>query len=136
MKKYSDEVIKETRNLISKGEYGLSAKIKNLDVWFWGDTLEEITDEMIEFSLDIVNAYKENREKYDGEALEEVKNCLDDGSEVDDSTILEQLGTPIIDVATGEGACLMYGGVEEIGNHMPEVRLSRDVEVTEVALNG
>ena len=64
MKKYSDEVIKETRNLISKGEYGLSAKIKNLDVWFWGDTLEEITDEMIEFSLDIVNAYKENR-KYE-----------------------------------------------------------------------
>ncbi len=135
MEKSNDETIKETRGLISKGEYGLAAKIKGLEVWFWGDTLEEVSDEMIAFALDIVNAYKSNKEKYDGEALEEVKNCLND-EEVDDSKILNQLGTPIIDVATELGACLMYGGVEEIGNHMPEVRLNRNIEVEEVALNG
>ena len=51
MKKYSDEVIKETRNLISKGEYGLSAKIKNLDVWFWGDTLEEALNACLRWNI-------------------------------------------------------------------------------------
>ena len=135
MEKYKDETIKETRGLISKGEYGLAAIIKDLEVWFLGDTLEEVSDEMIAFALDIVNAYKSNKEKYDGEALEEVKNCLND-EEVDDSKILNQLGTPIIDVATELGACLMYGGVEEIGDHMPEVRLNRNIEVEEVVLNG
>ncbi len=135
MEKYNDETIKETRGLISKGKYGLAAKIKGLEVWFWGDTLEKVSDEMIAFALDIVNAYKSNKEKYDGEALEEVKNCLND-EEVDDSKILNQLGTPIIDVATELGACLMYGGVEEIGDHMPEVRLNRNIEVEEVVLNG
>ncbi len=135
MEKYNDEIIKETRGLISKGKYGLAAKIKGLEVWFWGDTLEEVSDEMIAFALDIVNAYKSNKEKYDGEALEEVKNCLND-EEVDDSKILNQLGTPKIDVATELGACLMYGGVEEIGDHMPEVRLNRNIEVEEVVLNG
>ena len=34
MEKYSDEVIKKIRNSISKGEYGLSTKIKDLEVWF------------------------------------------------------------------------------------------------------
>lgn len=135
MEKYNDETIKETRGLILKGEYGLVAKVKGLEVRFWGDTLEEVSDEMITFALDIVNDYQSNKEKYDGEALEEVKNCLND-EELDDSTILNQLGTPIIDVATKLGACLMYGGVEEIGNHMPEVRLNRDLEIEEVALNG
>ena len=136
MEKYNDETIKETRGLISKGEYGIAAKIKGLEVWFWGDTLEEVSDEMIAFALDIVNAYKENKGKYDYEALEEVKNCLSDDENVDDSTILDQLGTPIISVATGQGASLMYNGVEEIGDHMPELRLNRDVEITDIALNG
>lgn len=136
MGKYSEETIKKTRNLISKGEYGLVAQIKNLEVWFCGDTLEKVTDEMIEFALDIVNAYQRNKEKYDGEALAEVKNCLCTGEKVDDSAILYQLGTPIIDVTTENGACLWYGGVEEIGDHAPEVRLNRNIEITDIALNG
>ena len=57
-------------------------------------------------------------------------------AEVNDSTMLAQLGTPIVDVATGNGVSLMYGAVEEIGNHMPEARLNRDVEIIDVALNG
>ena len=136
MEKYNDETIKETRELISKGEYGLAAKIKGLEVWFWGNTLEEVSDEMIAFALDIVNAYQSNKEKYEEEALEEVKNCLNMDEEIDDSIILNQLGTPIIDIATELGACLMYGSVEEIGDHMPEVRLNRNIEVEEVVLNG
>ena len=136
MGKYNDEIIKETRELISKGEYGLTAEIKELEVWFWGDTLEEVSDGMIEFALDIVNAYKSSKEKYDGAALEEVKSRLNDDKEVDDTTILNQLGMPIIDIRTELGACLMYDGVEEIGNHMPEVRLNRSLEVDGVALNG
>ncbi len=136
MEKSNDETIKETRGLISKGEYGLAAKIKGFEVWFWGNTPEEVSDEMIAFALDIVNAYQSNKEKYDEEALEEVKNCLNIDEEVDDSIILSQLGTPIIDIATELGACLMYGGVEEIGDHMPEVRLNRNIEVEEVVLNG
>jgi len=136
MRKYNDEIIKETRELISKGNYGLAAKIKGLEVWFWGDTKEDVSNDMIAFALDIVNAYQSNKEKYDEEALEEVKNCLNNDEEVDDSTILNQLGTPIIDIATELGASLMYGGVEEIGDHMPEVRLNRNLEVDEVVLNG
>ncbi len=136
MEKYSDEIINETRGLISYGPSGLTAQIKGLEVWFWGRTVESVSNERIAFALDIVDAYQSNKEKYDGAALEEVKSCLNEGEEVDDETILEQLGTPIVDVATEFGACLMYGGVEEIGDHMPEVRLNRDLEVTEVALNG
>ena len=136
MRKYNDEIIKETRELISKGNYGLAAKIKGLEVWFWGDTKEDVSNDMIAFALDIVNAYQSNKEKYDEEALEKVKNCLNDDEEVDDSTILNQLGTPIIDIATELGASLMYGGVEEIGDHMPEVRINRNLEVDEVVLNG
>ncbi|MBR4177903.1 MAG: hypothetical protein IKR57_00975 [Bacilli bacterium] len=49
---------------------------------------------------------------------------------------MNQLGTPIIDVATKLGASLMYDSVEEIGNHMPEVRINRSLEVEDVALNG
>ena len=136
MEKYNDTIINESRGLISNGPSGLTSQIKGLEVWFWGRTVESVSDEMIAFALDIVDAYQSNKEKYDGAALEEVKSCLNEGEEVDDATILEQLGTPIVDVATAFGACLMYGGVEEIGNHMPEVRLNRNLEVTEVALNG
>lgn len=134
MEKYNLETIKETRGLISKGEYGLSAVIKSLDVWFWGDTVDDVSDEMIEFALDIVNAYQSNKNKYDGEALEAVIDVLNE--EVDDTIILNQLGTPIISVRTKAGASLMYGGVEEIGDHMPEVDLDRDLKVVDVALNG
>lgn len=130
------KIIKETRELISKGENGLTTKIKGLEVCFWGETLEEVSDEMIAFALDIVNAYQSDKEKYDEEALKEVKNYLNEDEEVDDSTILNQLGIPIIDVTSKLAACLMYGGVEEIGTHMPEVRLNRNLEVEEVALNG
>ena len=109
MEKYNEEKINETRKLISNGEYGLAAKINDLDVWFWGDTVDEVSNEMIEFALDIVDAYKNNKEKYDGVAVQEVKNCLTE--EIDDSKILNQIGTPIINVATKAGASLMYGGV-------------------------
>ena len=134
MKKYNDEIIKETRKLITKGEYELSATINDIEVWFSGDTLEEVSDEMIEFALDIVNAYKANKEKYDEEALKKVKNNLTE--EADDLTILNQLGTPIIDIATENGASLMYDSVAEIENHMPEVRINRNLEVEDIVLNG
>ena len=136
MNNYSEEEIKETRNLISNGVYGLTANINNLEVWFSGKTLEDISDEMIEFALDIVKSYPEKKDKYMSEALEAVRDCLVDGDEVDDSTILDQFGDPIVSVSTKSGACIMYGGVEEIGDHSPEVRLNRNLEVEEVALNG
>ena len=53
MEKYNEEIITETRKVISNGEYGLTAKIKGLEVWFWGNKLEEVSDEMIVFALDI-----------------------------------------------------------------------------------
>ena len=136
MEKYNKKIIEETRKLIVKSEYGLTAKIKGLEVWFWGKVVEDVSNEMIEFALDIVEAYQSNKEKYDKVALEEVKSCLDEGEEVNDTIILNQLGTPIIDVATKLGASLMYDSVEEIGNHMPEVRINRSLEVEDVALNG
>lgn len=135
MENYNEEIIKGIRESISNGEYGLTTKIKGLEVWFWGNKLEEVSDEMIAFALDIVNAYQDNREKYDGEALEVVKSYLSKDEKVDDLTIMNQLGIPIIDVATEAGACLMYGEVKEIGNHMPEVRLNRELDVGDIALN-
>lgn len=136
MEKYTDEIINETRDLITKDEDGLTANINGLEVWFWGDTLEDLSNETIIFALDIVNAYQSNKEKYDKAALEEVKNCLNKDEVVDDLVILNQLGTPIIDVATELGASLMYDGVKEIGDHMPEVSINRNLEVEGVAING
>ena len=60
---------------------------------------------------------------------------MSEDEKVDDSTIMDQLGIPIISVATEAGACLMYSVVEEFGNHMPEVRLNRELEVVDIALN-
>ena len=132
----NDEIIKETRKLIVKGEYELSAVINDIEIWFNEDSPEEVSDEMIEFALDIANAYQSNKEKYDREALKEVKKCLNEDEEVDDLTILNQLGTPIIDIATENGASLMYNSVAEIGEHMPEVNINRNLEVEDVVLNG
>ena len=132
----NDEKIKEIRASIKMGEYDLSTEIEGMEVWFWGKKVEDVSDEMIVFALDIVNAYKNNKEKYDNRALEEVKTWLNDGEEVADQTILNQIGTPIISVATKLGASLMYDAVEEIGDHMPEVILERDLEVKDVAING
>ena len=42
-------------------------EIKELEVCFWENAPKEISDEMIAFALDIDNAYRSNKEKYDGE---------------------------------------------------------------------
>ncbi|MBR4177902.1 MAG: hypothetical protein IKR57_00970 [Bacilli bacterium] len=57
MEKYNKKIIEETRKLIVKSEYGLTAKIKGLEVWFWGKVVEDVSNEMIEFALDIVETY-------------------------------------------------------------------------------
>ena len=65
MEKYNDTIINESRGLISNGPSGLTSQIKGLEVWFWGRTVESVSDEMIAFALDIVDAYQSNKEKYD-----------------------------------------------------------------------
>jgi hypothetical protein len=100
---------------------------------------ETITPQRIKFAFDLLNDYLKNKEKYENAALETIKNCLNEEDNVDDSTILEQLGKPSISITNKNYACLNYGEIKEIGHHYPELRIERndtEFEIYDIALNG
>lgn len=128
-----NEKIENIRKILNDDGYYTNANIFGYEVIF-GENIENVTDNMIQFAIDIVESYCANPKKYDNEALETVLNYIEE--DVNPNDILKQLGKPSIYIATENGASLNYSGVDEIGDHMPEVRIDRDLSVADVALNG
>lgn len=129
----SNEKIENIRKILNDDGYYTNANIFGYEVIF-GENIENVTDNMIQFAIDIVESYCVNPKKYDNEVLETVLNYIEE--DVNPNDILKQLGKPSIYIATENGASLNYAGIDEIGNHMPEVRINRDLSVYDVALNG
>jgi len=134
-----NDSIEKVRESLKYGDYEVEANIRDITVTFPCSEKENVTDEYIEFALDLVNGYLSDKRKFDDKALDEVRKCLEieeEQIEVDDSTIRDQLGTPMIGINTERSASFYYGGVEEVGDHMPEVRVDRSLSVYDVVLNG
>ena len=127
------EKIEKVRKLLCEDEYFTNANISGYSVVFC-KKIEDVTDNMIQFALDIVESYCANPQKYDEAAIETILNIIED--DVNPNDILKQLGKPSIYIGTEKAATLNYSGVDEIGDHMPEVRIDRDLRVYDVALNG
>jgi hypothetical protein len=128
------EEINNVKQTLTINDGFVDGKYKGLDLSFSSDSIEETTDKMIEFAIEIVNDYLDNKEKYEKAAINEVKERLNE--EIDDSIIKKELGTPLIYIYTEMGGSIFYESVSVIGNHIPEVNIDRNLQITSVSLNG
>ena len=128
-----NENIQSVREKLVKGKYEVETEIKGLEVWFSEKKVENVTDGMIEFAINLANDYLQNKEKYEEEVIDVVRIYVED---ISDESIINQIGTPIVNIATEKGGSLMFEGIKELGDHMPEVIVTPDLRVVDVALNG
>ena len=135
---YVDENLKNIKESLNYDGYYVTTNINGIDVTFSKEKTEDITYSMIQFAYDIIESYKKNPELYDNEAWGIVLDCLEWNNEegIDKGHILKQLENIYINIIDENNASLVYYNIEEIGEHILEVCVDRNLNINDVILNG